>query len=190
MKKLVMLTAVLTALTLSAYSQVQVGSKVENFSLPDSDGRMQSLAELKGSKGVVLVFVSIQCPVVRGYNQRINDLAKAYKAKGINLVGVDSNVTEPASDVKAHAMMNWDFPVLLDKDAKIADKFAASVTPEAFYIDSENTLLYHGAIDNDRSGRNVTEHFLQTAFDSTLSGKKLDRTSANAFGCTIKRTAD
>ncbi|HEY2846603.1 MAG TPA: hypothetical protein VGI80_02235, partial [Pyrinomonadaceae bacterium] len=70
-----------------------------------------------------------------------------------------------------------------------ADKFAANVTPEAFYIDTENVLLYHGAIDNDRSGRNVTEHFLQTAFDSTLAGKKVARTSANAFGCSIKRTA-
>ena len=130
MKKFAMLIAVAIALTVSGYSQVKVGSKVENFSLPDADGTMRSLADLKGSKGAVLVFVSIQCPVVRGYNERINELAKAYKAKGINLVGVDSNVTEPAADVKAHAMMNWDFPVLLDKDAKIADKFAASVPPE------------------------------------------------------------
>ena len=190
MKKFAMLIAVAIALTVSGYSQVKVGSKVENFSLPDADGTMRSLADLKGSKGAVLVFVSIQCPVVRGYNERINELAKAYKAKGINLVGVDSNVTEPAADVKAHAMMNWDFPVLLDKDAKIADKFAASVTPEAFYIDPDNVLLYHGAIDNDRSGRNVTDHFLQTAFDSTLAGRKVERTSANAFGCSIKRTAD
>ncbi|HEY2846812.1 MAG TPA: redoxin domain-containing protein, partial [Pyrinomonadaceae bacterium] len=121
MKKVAILVAVLIALTASAYSQVQVGSKIENFSLPDMDGKTQSLADLKGSKGVVLVFVSIQCPVVHGYNERINELAKAYKAKGITLVGIDSNVTEPASDVKAHAMMNWDFPVLIDKDAKIAD---------------------------------------------------------------------
>jgi len=190
MKKFAMLIAVVIALAASAFSQVQVGSKVQNFSLPDMDGKMQSLADLKGSKGVVLVFVSIQCPVVRGYNERINELAKAYKGKGINLVGVDSNITEPAADVKAHAMMNWDFPVLIDKDSKIADKFAANVTPEAFYIDPDNTLIYHGAIDNDRSGRNVTERFLQAAFDSSLAGKKLERTSANAFGCSIKRTAD
>lgn len=189
MKKVVILFSVAIALVANAYSQVQIGSKVENFSLPDTDGKMQSLAALKGSRGVVLVFVSIQCPVVRGYNERINELSKAYKAKGINLIGVDSNITEPSSDVKAHAMTTWDFPVLIDKDAKIADKFAASVTPEAFYIDSDNILLYHGAIDNDRSGRNVTERFLQTAFDSSLSGKKIERTSANAFGCTIKRSA-
>jgi len=189
MKKVAILAVMIVALAAAAYSQAQVGSKIGNFSLPDVDGKTQSLADLKGSKGMVVVFVSIQCPVVRGYNERLNEIAKAYKAKGITLVGVDANVTEPASDVKAHAMMNWDFPVLIDKDSKIADKLGANVTPEAFYIDTDNVLVYHGAIDNDRSGRNVTEHFLQTAFDATLAGKKPARTSANAFGCTIQRTA-
>jgi peroxiredoxin len=187
MKRFAMLVALVAAFVVGASSQAEVGSKIDNFSLPDTDGKMQSLAELKGSKGVVLVFVSIQCPVVRGYNERVNDLARTYKAKGINVVGIDSNATEPALDVKSHAMMTWDFPVLLDKDAKIADKFGANVTPETYYIDADNVLLYHGAIDNDRSGRNVTERFLQTAFDSTLAGKKVERTSANAFGCSIKK---
>jgi peroxiredoxin len=189
MRRLAVLFVVVLAFAMGAYSQAQVGGKIDNFSLPDTDGKMQSLADLKGSNGVVLVFVSIQCPVVRGYNERINELAKTYKTKGINVVGVDSNITEEPLEVKAHAMTNWDFPVLLDKDSKIADKFGANVTPETFYIDVNNVLLYHGAIDNDRSGRNVTERFLQTAFDTTLAGKKVQRTSANAFGCSIKKTA-
>ncbi|HTH50890.1 MAG TPA: redoxin domain-containing protein, partial [Pyrinomonadaceae bacterium] len=143
--------------------------------------------DMKGTNGAVLIFFSAQCPVVRGYNVRMNDLYKAYKAKGINVIGIDSNVTEPASEVKAHAAMTWDFPVLIDKDSKIADKFGANVTPEAYYLDANNVLVYHGAIDNDRSGRAVTERWLQTAFDSTLAGKKVEKTSANAFGCSIKR---
>jgi peroxiredoxin len=189
MKRIAAIFAVVVTLTIGAYSQTQVGSKIGNFSLPDADGKMQSLSDIKGSKGVVFVFVSTECPVCRGYDERINKLAKTYKAKGINVVGIDSNLNESASDVRAHAMTAWDFPILLDPDSKIADKLGANVTPEAFYIDSDNTLLYHGAIDNDRTGRNVTDRFLQTAFDSTLAGKKVDRTSANAFGCSIKRTA-
>jgi peroxiredoxin len=177
-------------LAVGAFSQVKVGSKVENFSLPDIDGKSHSLADLKGSKGVVFVFVSIECPVCRGYDARVNQLAKDYKTKGINVVGIDSNITEAPADVKAHALTSWDFPVLIDKDYKVADKLSASVTPEVFYIDMDNTLVYHGAIDNDRSGKNVTDKFLQTAFDSSLAGKKVERTSANAFGCSIKRTAD
>ena len=63
----------------------------------------------------------------------------------------------------------------------------ASVTPEVYYLDAKNVLLYHGAIDNDKSGKNIQEQFLKTAFDSALGGKKIEKTRANAFGCTIKR---
>ena len=187
MKRFGLIFAIMLAASVAAMSQVQVGGKVESFSLPDTDGKTQSLANIKGTNGAVLIFVSAQCPVVKGYNERMNELAKAYKAKGINVVGIDSNVTEPANEVKAHAMMTWDFPVLIDKDSKVADKFGANVTPEAYYVDANNVLVYHGAIDNDRSGRAVTDKFLQTAFDATLAGKKVERTSANAFGCSIKR---
>ena len=72
----------------------------------------------------------------------------------------------------------------------LADKLGATVTPEAYYVDAKDVLLYHGAIDNDRSGKNVTDMYLKTAFDSSLTGKKITRTSANAFGCSIKKTAD
>ena len=187
MKRTVLLFAFLLWCAAAAFSQVQVGNKVESFSLGDVEGKLRTLADMKGQNGVVLVFVSIQCPVVRGYDERINELAKAYRSKGINLVGIDSNITEPASDVKAHAATTWKFPVLLDPDSKVADRLGANVTPEAFYIDANDVLLYHGAVDNDRSGRNVTDRYLQTAFDATLAGKKVERTSANAFGCSIKR---
>jgi len=187
MKRTILLFAILLACTAAAFSQAQIGSKVETFSLRDIEGKARSLADLKGQNGVVLVFVSIQCPVVHGYDERINELAKAYRSKGINVIGIDSNVTESASDVKAHAATTWNFPVLLDTDSKVADRLGANVTPEAYYINSNDVLLYHGAVDNDRSGRNVTERYLQTAFDATLAGKKVERTSANAFGCSIKR---
>jgi peroxiredoxin len=189
MKKFWILLGLVLAVAVAASAQVQVGAKVDDFSLPDTSGNMHTLGSLKGSNGLVLMFVSTQCPVVRGYNERMNELYKAYKAKGINIVGVDSNFTETADDVKAHAATTWDFPVLVDKDAKIADKFGANVTPEAYYLDAGNTLVYHGAIDNDRSGRAVTKRWLQTAFDATLAGEKIERTSANAFGCSIKRSA-
>ena len=187
MKRSVLIFAIVFAWAAAAFSQVQVGSKVESFSLRDTEGKTQSLADLRGQSGIVLIFVSIECPVVRGYNERMNELAKAYRSKGINVVGVDSNVTESAADVKAHTMTTWDFPVVLDLDSKLADRLGANVTPEAFYVDANNILQYHGAIDNDRSGRNVTERFLKTAFDASLSGKKPERTTANAFGCSIKR---
>ena len=176
----------------SCFSQsLAVGSTVENFTLADTNGSNHSLGDLKGKNGAVIVFLSAQCPVVRGYVGRINELAAEYQAKGINFIGINSNATEDLNWVKSNITeYGYKFPVLIDKGAVLADKLGASVTPEAYYIDAKNVLLYHGAIDNDRSGRNVTDTYLKTAFESSLSGKKITRTSANAFGCSIKKTAD
>ena len=101
-----------------------------------------------------------------------------------------SNATEELSWVKSNkAEVGYDFPVLIDKNNVLADKWGATVTPEVYYLDSKNVLLYHGAIDNDRGGRNITEAYLKTAFDSSLSGKAIAKTRANAFGCEIKRAS-
>ncbi|MEP6850116.1 MAG: thioredoxin family protein [Acidobacteriota bacterium] len=168
-----------------------IGSAVDNFTLPDIDGASHSLNDLKGKNGAVLVFLSAQCPVVRGYKDRINQIAADYQAKGISLVGVNSNSSESLDWVRSNAVeYGFKFPVLIDKNNVLANKLGATVTPEAFYIDAKNTLVYHGAIDNDRSGKNITESYLRTAFDDTLAGNKLAKTSANAFGCSIKRISE
>lgn len=167
---------------------VPVGSKLDRFSLPDLDGKARGLDDLKGKNGAVIVFLSAQCPVVRGYNARINQLADEYASKGINFIGINSNSTENLAWVKSNASeVGYKFPVLIDKGNVLADKLGASVTPEAYFVDANGVLLYHGAIDNDRSGRVVSEPFLKTAFDSALAGKPIAKTRANAFGCSIKR---
>ena len=179
-------------LSIAAFSQTPaVGSTIGSFSLPDTNGTTQSLKDLSGKNGAVVVFLSAQCTVVRGYVSRINQLAADYQAKGINFIGINSNATEDLNWVKSNATeYGYKFPVLIDKGSVVADKLGATVTPEVYYVDANGKLLYHGAIDNDRAGKNVSETFLKAAFDASLSGKKIERTSANAFGCSIKRTAD
>ena len=167
-----------------------VGTTLENFSLPETSGKTQSFNDLKGKNGAVVVFLSAQCPVVKMYNERINQIATDYAAKGITFIGVNSNSTESLDWVKSHAAENYKFPVLIDKGNVFADKLGATVTPEAYYFDAKNMLLYHGAIDNDRTGKNITDNYLRTAFDSSLGGKAIAKTRANAFGCSIKRVSE
>lgn len=170
---------------------LEIGAAVEAFSLPDTDGATKSLNDLKGKKGTVVVWLSAQCPVVKGYKDRINEIAAAYQAKGIAFIGINSNATEDLNWVKSNkAEFGYNFPILIDKGSVLADKWGATVTPEVYYLDSKNVLLYHGAIDNDRSGKNITDQYLKTAFDSALGGKPMVKTRANAFGCSIKRTAE
>jgi len=189
MKRAVFLFTLVFALAMAASAQgIEVGATMDNFSMPDLNGKAQSLNDLKGKNGAVVVFLSAQCPVVKGYNERINQIAGEYAAKGINFIGINSNSTEDLNWVKTDAAaVGYKFLVLIDKGNKFADKVGANVTPEVYYLDAKNVLLYHGAIDNDRSGKTVTEQYLKTAFDSSLSGKPVARKSANAFGCTIKR---
>ena len=191
MKRAFFLFTVFFAFALAANAQgLTVGAAMDNFSLPDTNGKPQSLADLKGKNGTVVIFVSSECPVVRGYNERMNQLTADYAAKGIAVIGINSNSTETPTAIKSHADATYKFPVLLDKGNVLADKLGANVTPEVFYIDAKNVLIYHGAIDNDRSGRNPTELYLRTASDAALAGKKVGRTSANAFGCSIKRVGE
>ncbi len=170
-----------------AKTDFKVGSTLDNFKLFDVAGKEQSFNDLKGKNGAVLVFLSVQCPVVKGYNERISKFAEEYKAKGVNVIGVNSNATESLAVVEKHAEEHYKFPVLVDKGNVLADKFGANVTPEAYFFNEKNVLVFHGAIDNDRSGKNISDNYLRAALEETLSGKTVAKTSANAFGCSIKR---
>jgi peroxiredoxin len=172
-----------------AEGEFAVGSKTENFKLPDTSGTIKSFDELKGEKGAVVVFLSIRCPMVVGYNARIKQLATDYKSKGINLIGINSNSDEAGDKVKSHAADNYSFPVLIDKNNVFADKFAANATPEVFYFDETGKLLYRGAIDNDRKGETITATYLRDALDSGIAGKEIKKATTNGVGCSIKRVA-
>jgi peroxiredoxin len=189
MKRPAFLLTLVFALALAAGAQnIETGATMENFSLPDTNGTVQTLDGLKGKNGSVVVFLSAQCPVVKAYNERINAIAADYAAKGINFIGINSNVTESLDWVKSDAeKVGYKFPLLIDKGNVFADKIGAAVTPEVYYLDHKNVLVYHGAIDNDRSGKAITDQYLRTAFDSKLAGRKVERAKAIAFGCTIKR---
>lgn len=164
-----------------------IGSVVENFKLSDTNGVEKSYKDLKGEKGTIIVFLSAQCPVVAGYNDRLNAIVADYQAKGINFIGLNSNATESLDWVKSHALEHYKFPVLIDKGNVIADKFGAVATPEIFLFDKDDKLIYHGAIDNDRKGDNVTSNYLRDALNEQLGGKTIKTSTTKAFGCTIKR---
>jgi peroxiredoxin len=165
-----------------------IGSTIEEFSLPDVDGTERSLKSLAGKNGTVLIFIAVQCPVSNAYNERMAKLAEDYKAKGIAVIGINANVAEDAAAVKAHAAEhNLSFTILKDPGNKIADKLGASVTPEAYFLDAHNRLLYHGRIDNSRNPAQVETSDLRNALDAALGDKPVEKTEAKAFGCTIKR---
>ena len=165
-----------------------IGATIEDFTLPDVDNKERTLKSLAGKNGTVLLFIAVQCPVSNAYNERMAKLAEDYKAKGIAVIGINSNAAEDAAAVKAHAEQNkLSFTILKDPGNKIADKLGASVTPEAYFLDGNNKLLYHGRIDNARNAAQLETSDLRNALDAALAGKTIEKTEAKAFGCSIKR---
>src|ERR1051325_1365054 len=167
-----------------------IGSTISDFKLSDTSGKEQKLSSLKGANGTVLIFISTQCPVVRDYMERISKLAADYKERGVNVIGIYANATESMDDVKAHAASNnLAFPVMKDKGNKVADQLGAERTPEVFFLDAGNKLVYHGRIDNHRNVSLVVSNDLRDAIDATLAGKPVAKPAASAFGCTIRRAS-
>ncbi|MEO7659825.1 MAG: redoxin domain-containing protein [Pyrinomonadaceae bacterium] len=191
MKLKILLLIIFLAMAIAANAQgIAIGTAAENFALPDLDGKVQMLNQLKGRNGTVVIFLSAQCPVVKAYKDRINQIAAESQAKGINLVGINSNANESLASLRSNASaFGYRFPVLIDKNNKLADKLDARTAPEVFFIDRENVLLYHGAIDSDYTGRSIAEKYLGAALDASLAGRPITKTSAPPFGCTIRRVA-
>ena len=167
-----------------------IGTIIDDFKLPDADGAEHSLKSLTGKNGAVIIFVATKCPVSNAYNDRMEKLAQDYKAKGINVIGINSNNTEPASEVKSHAgEKHLTFAILKDDGNKIADRLGATRTPEAYVINAGGKLVYHGRIDNSQNTANITANDLREALDELLAGKPVTKTGGAAFGCTIKRVS-
>jgi len=165
-----------------------IGTTIDEFTLPDVDGQARELKSLKGKTGTVLIFIAVQCPVSNAYNERMEKLAEDYKAKGISVIGINANSSDDAATVKAHAAeKGLKFPILKDAGNKIADKLGATRTPEAYFLDANNKLLYHGRIDNSQNPNAIESNDLRQAIDSALNGKPIEKTEAKAFGCSIKR---
>ncbi len=162
--------------------------KIENFTLPDYNGKEHSLSDYKNSKVTVIIFVATECPVSNDYNSRMEELYKNYSKKDVAFLGINSNKAESVEMIKEHAEENdLTFTILKDKNNVVADEFGASVTPEVYVVNSEMEVLYHGRIDNSRDIDDVTSNDLQNALNEILEGKPVSNNSTKAFGCTIKR---
>jgi peroxiredoxin len=191
-KKLLVVSAVLLLASPAApAADLKIGAPAPDFTLPSaSDGRMVALKDLLAkNSAVAVIFVATKCPVSNAYNTRMAALGKEYAAKGISLVGINSNKTEPAAEVKEHAEKHgFTFPVLKDEGNKVADAYGASHTPEVFALDAKGSLIYHGRIDESQDdARNVKSPDLRNALEAVLAGKPVPVAQTKAFGCSIKR---
>jgi peroxiredoxin len=175
---------------------VVAGAKAErpiaDFTLRDFAGKPFTLADWKQKKCVVVVFFGTECPLARLYAPRLQTLADDYRARGVAVIGIDSNAQDSITDMAAYARLHKiDFPLLKDPGAAVADQFGARRTPEAYVLDERRMVRYRGRID-DQYGVGTMRpkpkrNDLRVALDELLAGKEVSQPLTDAAGCLIGR---
>ncbi len=162
------------------------------FVLPDAAGKSWALADHKGQKAYVVLFLGTQCPINNSYVPRLAELHRQYADKGVLFLAINSNHHDTAQDIAAHAKkFGLPFAVLRDPGQKIADRFGATRVPEAFVLDANLKVAYQGRID-DQFGLGFTRpqpmrHDLTVALDEVLAGKQVSQANLPVAGCYITR---
>ncbi|GGE21090.1 thioredoxin family protein [Psychroflexus salis] len=173
-----------------------IGDQVENFELPNIDGKYVSLSDYTNQKGVIVIFTCNTCPYAVAYEDRIIALHKKYAEKGYPVLAINPNDPEVQPGDSFAEMKNrakekgFTFPYLLDEKQQVYPKFGASRTPHVFLLHNENSnfvLRYIGAIDdNYKNAAQVKIRFLENAIQALNEGKEIELKETKAIGCTIK----
>ena len=169
-----------TVLTVAAGTK-SIGSKFNGFSLKDTNGNIHRYQHLKGTKGTAIIFLSKRCPVVGRYNARINSIARSYRARGINVIGIYSSSADSKSA---------NYKTLIDERGVLTRQLDARYTPEIYLFNETDILVYRGLIDDDFAGRGAQNQYLISALNSVLSNKGIAKSQTQAFGCSIRRVAN
>tara|TARA_B100000029_G_scaffold503161_1_gene579629 strand:- start:6 stop:644 length:639 start_codon:yes stop_codon:yes gene_type:complete len=157
--------------------------------LPGTDGQLHSLADLKDKDVVVVVFTCNSCPYAVDYEDRLIAFQKKYASHNVALVAINVNkVPEdalPAMKKKARAKA-FPFAYLFDESQKIAKDYGALFTPEFFVLNKQRKIVYMGSMDDNPELKKVKSHYLETAVERVLAGKKVTKAETIAFGCQIR----
>lgn len=167
--------------------EFKLGSPVSDFTVKDTAGNPVPFTSVKGDVTVV-TFIAVQCPVSNAYNERMKALYNDYSGRGVKFVFVNANRTDSTADVAHHAQEHgFPFAVYKDENNVVADRFGATVTPEAFVLDKSGTIVYHGSIDDSQAMERVKSERLRGALDAVLAGQAVAQPETKAFGCSIKK---
>jgi peroxiredoxin len=178
----------------TASTMLPLGTKAPDFSLVNVDGRTISLADQKNAKALLVIFMCNHCPFVKHIAEGLTQLANDYLARGVAIVGINSNDTSahpedsPERMVQEAELRGYPFPYLFDEDQSVAKAYRAACTPDFFLFDGQQRLVYRGQLDSSRpnSGIPVTGKDLRAALDSVLAGRPVDTDQAPSIGCNIK----
>lgn len=165
---------------------MEINQPVPEFELPDLNGKMRRLSELRG-RIVIVNFWSCECPHSERTDKAIMSMFVQWQ-DDVTMLSIASNRNESLSALREAAESRRLPEVLHDADCRVANLFEAQTTPHVFVIDREGILRYRGAVDDVTfRQRKPTRFFLDEAVESLLEGHLPALTESPAYGCTIVR---
>jgi peroxiredoxin len=132
------------------------GFPAPDFTLPGIDGRTWSVSELRGPKGLLVMFICNHCPYVKAVAARIKRDTDALRGLGVHAVAINSNDTiaypeDSFDNMKLFAAQHgFGFPYLFDETQDVARAFGAVCTPDFFGFNVDLKLEYRGQLDASR----------------------------------------
>jgi peroxiredoxin len=172
----------------------ELGWKAADFDLEGVDARRYRLADIRGPKGTVVMFICNHCPYVQAAIGRLVADVRELQTLGLGAVAIMPNDTAayPAdsfANMKSFAARHgFTFPYLIDESQAVAEAYGAVCTPEFFGFNGALELQYQGRLDEGKTApppagakRELLEAMRQVA--ATGQGPKEQIPS---MGCSIK----
>ena len=164
---------------------LEIGKPAPKFELPGVDGKTYRLDDFRDAKLLVVVFTCNHCPTAQAYDDRIIQLDRDFKNRGVALVAISPNdpralrldelgyteFSDSFDEMKIRAKdRDYKFPYLYDGETqKISQEFGVLATPHVFIFDRDRKLRYQGRIDNSDI-HEVTSHEARDAIEALLAG--------------------
>lgn len=172
-------------------SENSVDRKIANTEIKDIHGTPHMLLDQEASATVV-VFLGWECPLVRQYAPRLQELQQEFQSQGVRWLTINSNQHDSLTELQHFARtFNFDIPVLKDVGNRLADQFGAQRTPEAFLLNTDHKIVYQGRIDDQftygRQRPDAVSRFLADAIQETLDDKTVTQSYVKPDGCIIGR---
>lgn len=177
-------------------NSLAIGSKFPKaeIKMKDISDKEISLKDALKKNGLLVMFSCNTCPYVIKNQDRTREISKYALDNNIGVILINSNEGTRDGDDSFEAMKeyakeqgyNWWYVV--DQNSVLADAFGATRTPECFLFNNEESLVYHGAIDDNPSDAgNVKRAHLKEAINEIVNGKEVAVKTTLSVGCTIKR---
>jgi peroxiredoxin len=181
-------------MALTVTPALDIGRAAPDFDLEATDGKSYRLADIRGPRGTLVMFICNHCPYVKAVLDDIVRDARELSGHGVNAIAIMPNDTDAYPDDSVENMKRlaaakaFPFPYAIDLTQDVARAFGAVCTPDFFGFNADLELQYRGRIYAVRNLARVPDskrELFEAMVEIARTGRGPAQQSAS-MGCSIK----